>query len=441
MRSRTFQEYVQGPIQIGMGLGIISLLARWVTGTTILSSPESMVKYGVFGGIGYALMGAIALFMFSFIGKRVRQDFPEGLTIGDYLKARLHPLGYWILIVILVITSLHILFIQGMAASTLCQFLFDTPLYVGLFFFFAFCVLYAGFGGLKLIHGFAAFQVISMFAAVILIPLYFFVKEGIQPVYDGIRLYHPYMLVINKYDLWSFLFAGLLVGFGQFFFDLTSWQRLFMIEMKKVRLTFSLSGLIWIIFPLSFSSLFIMVIFTGGFTDIHSILAGLANKITTPFFFILFVLCAISAITSTFGACLHSLVSLIVANILEPLQTEKSDQQKIRMACLLSICIGGLVFVATLFYSPNLLELLFYSGNIYSALLAPILIIVFSKGKVADYIPISAVLAIVASYIIQPHVSEFQSIWFSGLASLTILLICTTLTLIKNKWRIVKTKP
>lgn len=194
--------------------------------------------------------------------------------------------------------------------------------------FFAFCVLYAGFGGLKLIHGFAAFQVISMFAAVILIPLYFFVKEGIQPVYDGIRLYHPYMLVINKYDLWSFLFAGLLVGFGQFFFDLTSWQRLFMIEMKKVRLTFSLSGLIWIIFPLSFSSLFIMVIFTGGFTDIHSILAGLANKITTPFFFILFVLCAFSAITSTFGACLHSLVSLIVANILEPLQTKKATSKK-----------------------------------------------------------------------------------------------------------------
>ncbi|MCM3673840.1 hypothetical protein M3699_08070 [Peribacillus simplex] len=99
-----------------------------------------------------------------------------------------------------------------------------------------------------------------------------------------------------------------------------------------------------------------------------------------------------------------------------------------------------MVFVATLFYSPNLLELLFYSGNIYSALLAPILVIVFSKGKVADYIPISAVLAIVASYIIQPYVSEFQSIWFSGLASLSILVICTILTLIKNKWRFVKTK-
>ncbi|KWW22063.1 transporter [Peribacillus simplex] len=421
-----------------MGLGIISLLARWVTGTTILSSPESMVKYGVFGGIGYAIMGAIALFMFSFIGKRVRQDFPVGLTMGDYLKTRLHPLGYWILLVILVITSLHILFIQGMAASTLCQFLFDTPLYVGLFFFFVFCVLFAGFGGLKLIHRFAAFQVVFMFAAVILIPLYFFVKEGIQPVYDGIRLYHPYMLVINKYDLWSFIFAGLLVGFGQFFFDLTSWQRLFMIELKKVPLTFSLSGLIWLIFPLSFSSLFIMVIFTGGFTDIHSILEGLANKITTPFFFILFVLCAFSAITSTFGACLHALVSLIVANMIDPFQDRTTDQQKIRMAYLLSISIGVLIFMATLLYSPNLLELLFYSGNIYSALLAPILVIVFSKGKVANYIPISAVLAIAASYIIQPYASEFQSIWFSGLTSFTIIVACMIYSFIRNKWELRK---
>ncbi|MDQ7862570.1 hypothetical protein RCO48_20750 [Peribacillus frigoritolerans] len=138
MRSRTFQEYVQGPIQIGMGLGIISLLARWVTGTTILSSPESMVKYGVFGGIGYALMGAIALFMFSFIGKRVRQDFPVGLTIGDYLKARLHPLGYWILIVILVITSLHIYSFREWPRPPYVSFFFDTPLYVWLFFFFRF---------------------------------------------------------------------------------------------------------------------------------------------------------------------------------------------------------------------------------------------------------------------------------------------------------------
>ncbi|PGS54138.1 transporter [Bacillus sp. AFS041924] len=434
MNSRSFREYVQGPIQIGMGMGIISLLARWVTGTTILSSPESMIKYGVFGGIGYAFLGAIALFVFSFIGKKVRKEYHDCLTIGDYLKRKLNPLGFWIMICILILTSLHILYIQSMSASTLFHFLFNLPLYIEIFIFISFCVLFAGFGGLKMIHGLAGFQVITMFAAAILIPLYFFVKEGVQPVYDGIRLFHPYMLVIDHYDLWGFLFSGLLVGFGQFFFDITSWHRLFMIEVKKVPLTFSLSGLIWGIFPLSFSCLFIIVIFTGGFTDIQSILVGLANKITTPFFFILFVLCVFNAITSTFGAVLHSLASLIVNNIIEPLQKKsKSDHQKIRIAYLLSVIIGAIIFFSTIIQSQNIIELLFYSGNVYSALLFPVLVIVFSKGKVANYIPISIIISILLSYVVQPYVGDFQSIWLSSLFSIIIIIICFAISLFTQK--------
>ncbi|PGZ93643.1 MULTISPECIES: hypothetical protein [Bacillaceae] len=433
MNSRSFREYVQGPIQIGMGMGIISLLARWVTGTTILSSPESMIKYGVFGGIGYAFLGAIALFVFSFIGKKVRQEYPDGLTIGDYLKKKLHPLGYWIMICILILTSLHILYIQSMTASTLFHFLFNLPLYIEIIIFISFCVLFAGFGGLKMIHGLAGFQVITMFAAAILIPLYFFVKEGVQPVYDGIKLYHPYMLVIDHYDLWGFLFSGLLVGFGQFFFDITSWHRLFMIESKKLPLTFSISGLIWCIFPLSFSCLFIIVIFTGGFTDIQSILVGLANKITTPFFFILFVLCAFNAITSTFGAVLHSLASLIIINIIEPFRTIKNDQKKIKLAYLLSVMIGAIIFFATIIQSKKIIELLFYSGNVYSALLFPILVIVFSKGKVGNYIPISIVISIILSYIVQPYVGEFQSIWLSLLFSIVIIILGFTIQFFSKK--------
>jgi hypothetical protein len=128
-----------------MGLGIISLLARWVTGTTILSSPESMVKYGVFGGIGYALMGAIALFMFSFIGKRVRQDFPVGLTIGDYLKP---GFIHWILDidVILVNHQLTLFIHSGPLRPPMCSF-FSTRRSMSAVLFFGFvffCWLSAG---------------------------------------------------------------------------------------------------------------------------------------------------------------------------------------------------------------------------------------------------------------------------------------------------------
>ena len=57
-----------GAAKIGIGLGVVSILARWVTGNTIFGSPEALVKYGIFGGIGFALMGAFALSAFGFLG-------------------------------------------------------------------------------------------------------------------------------------------------------------------------------------------------------------------------------------------------------------------------------------------------------------------------------------------------------------------------------------
>ncbi|MES9683412.1 hypothetical protein ABWK22_10915, partial [Gottfriedia acidiceleris] len=145
------------------------------------------------------------------------------------------------------------------------------------------------------------------------------------------------------------------------------------------------------------------------------------------------VLCAFNAITSTFGAVLHSLSSLIIINIIEPFHTIKNDQRKIKLAYLLSVIIGAIIFFATIIQSKKIIELLFYSGNVYSALLFPILVIVFSKGKVGNYIPISIVISIILSYIVQPYVGEFQSIWLSLLFSIVIIIFGFTIQFFSKK--------
>lgn len=142
--------------------------------------------------------------------------------------------------------------------------LFGIPIPLGLFCFFLFCVLYAGIGGIVFIHGFAFFQVICLFAAAILIPVYFFIVKGVEHVYEGIRLYHPYLLVLNNYEGLFFIATGMVVVFEQIFVDQASWQRLYMMEEKKIVPTFLLSGLILATIPLAFSALIMIVIFTGG---------------------------------------------------------------------------------------------------------------------------------------------------------------------------------
>ncbi|MCZ8515507.1 transporter [Paenibacillus filicis] len=433
MQYQSFREYVQGAAKIGIGVGVISILARWVTGNTIFASPEALVKYGIFGGIGYALMGAIALMSFGWLGKRVRKELAEGQTIGDFFQVKLHRLGYWMMIAILLIISIEGMFVQGMAAGVLTNILFGIPISIGMLCFFLCCVLYVGFGGIVLIHRLAFVQVIFMFTAAILLPLYFFIERGVEHVYQGIRLYHPYLLVLNNHEGLFFIVTGLLIGFGQVFIDQASWQRLYMIEEKKIVPTFLLSGLIWATVPLAFSSLIMIVIFTGGFHNIYSLLYDLIRKIDTVFLLVLFVLCSFGAIISAFGAGLHSMISLIVGNVYPYFNPGADEKQKMRMGYMIAIVIGVLSFALTYYFTPTLLELLLFFGIIYAALIVPVLAIVLYKGKTDNFVPLSALIGMASGYASWYKVGNLDAVWVSMMVSSLLVMMHLGSKLLKKQ--------
>lgn len=422
MAYQSFREYALGTAKIGIGLGVVSVLARWVTGNTIFASPEALIKYGIFGGIGYALMGALALAAFGWVGRKVRRTYPEGETIGDFFRLKLNRTGYWVMIAILLTISVEGMFMQGMAGGLLLNILFDVPISLGMLAFFLFCVVYAGFGGIVVIHRIAFFQVIIVFVAAILIPLYFFIEKGVEHVYAGIRLYHPYLLVTNNHEGLFFIVTGLLIGCGQVFVDQASWQRLYMVETRNVVPTFLLSGLIWSTIPLAFSAMIMIVIFTGGFQNIYSLLFDLIRKIDSFPLLILFVLSAFLAVTSAFGAGIHSLISLIVGNVYPLFKPEAGEKQKIRMGYMLALAIGLLSFVLTFLLEPTLLELLFFFGIIYAALIVPVLVIVFSKGRTGNAIPFCALLGLTAGYASRVELSHMNAIWVSAIVSAAAVL-------------------
>jgi Na+/proline symporter len=420
----TFYHYVLGSVRIGIGIGTISLITRWINGNTIFASPEAIIKYGIFGGIGYALMGIIALMTFGKLGLIARKEFPNGTTFGDYLYHKLHPFGYYLVLAILLLTSLSGLIGQGIAAGILFNILFDMPLFIGLVGTILFCVLYAGIGGSVWIHRLAVFQIFFIFAAAIFIPVYFFIQEGVEKVYYGIQLYHPYLLVLINYESLFYIVTGMIIGFGQIFSDIVTWQRLYMIEEKKVVPTFLLSGLIWSTFPLAFSSFFMIVIFTGGFQGTFSLWLDLSQKLSSSSLLLtIFFLCAFSAITSTYGAILHSVVCLIVKNIHEVLKPHANEKEKIRTGYILAMIIGGLSIICILQFDFKKTEFLFFFGNIFAALIAPILAIIFSKGKVNNFIPFSVLLGIFAGYVSQSFVGGLLSVWVSATISFLSVLI------------------
>lgn len=433
MPYQSFREFVQGTVKIGIGLGVVSILARWFTGSTIFASQEALIKYGIFGGAGYSLMGAFALIAFGWLGKKVRSEYPDGQTIGDYFQFKLHKLGYWLMLAILLIISIEGLFLQGMAAGVLLNILFGVPISIGMPSFFLVCVIFVHLGGINLIHRLAIVQVILMFAVAILIPLYFFINKGVERIYDGIRLYHPYLLVVNNHEAIFFMLTGLLIGFGQVFADQASWQRLYLLEQKKIVPTFSVSGLIWSTIPLTFSSLIMVVIYTGGFQNIYTLLSNLIHKIDLTFLLLLFVLCSFGAITSAFSAGLHSLISLIVVNLYPYFKPSVNEGKQLRLGFVLATIFCIFCFVITSKFTPTLLDLIFFFGIIYSALIFPVLAIVFSRGKTDNFVPLSSWIGIVAGYASKSFVGNLQAIWVSMIVSTILVLLSLAWKLFNNK--------
>ncbi|MDQ0198745.1 SLC5/6 family protein [Neobacillus ginsengisoli] len=412
MSKANYHFYVTGAIQLGVGYGVVSLIARWITGNTILSSPETLMKYGLTGGIGYSLMGSLALILFGLLVKRIRVVYVEHQTIGDVLRSKLSPIGYWYMISILLITSLYSLFIQAMGAGILLHLIFPIPVFYGLFIFLFICFFISGIGGMQWLHRLAGVNVTLIFGAVIVIPVYFFIQEGVYPVYDGIKLYHPYLLFYKNQEAIWFIFTAVLIGFGQVLIDCTTWQRVFIIQKEKVRMTFTLAGVIWSTIPLAITTLVLIVLFGHGYKNIYTLLFQLVDKIQSSLLIVLFVLFCFSAISSAISSELHATTVLIVRNIIE-LFRKQSENEKWKWTYLITgiTCLILLVIVSIL--SPIPIDLLFFFGNIYSSIIIPMLYIVLSRRPLPAIIPFASLCGLLGGSLLIPIVGNMQSIWIS----------------------------
>ncbi|OIK17059.1 hypothetical protein BIV60_01170 [Bacillus sp. MUM 116] len=434
MNKEKYHIYIAGTVKLGVGYGIVSLLARWVTGNTILSSPESLMKYGLSGVIGYSLMGAFALIFFGFIAQKICANYSEYQTIGDVLQSKLSPTGFWIMMTLLLTTSLYSIFIQALGAGILLHLLFPFPIFIGLLIFLFICFLFSGVGGMQWLHRLSGVTITLVFATVIVIPVYFFIQEGVYPVYDGIKLYHPYLLYFKNYDAIWFFLAAIIIGIGQALLDCATWQRLFIIQKEKIQITFTLTGLLWATIPLSVSTLIVIVIFGRGFNNIYTILMELVNKIQSNLLIVLFILFCFCVILSALSSGLHSVTVLIVRNVIGYFR-EQTENEKWKWTYAFSgaVCLILLIIVSIL--PPKPIELLFFFGNIYASLIIPMLYIILSKKTLPATIPLAGLVGIIAGFLFMPSAGNFQTIWISFFVPCCICFIHFISTLLFHKMK------
>ena len=70
-RSQGADDFILGWGQLGIALGMTSLLAFWITGNTMLAAPESAYTFGILGALGYGMLGGAGVLLFGLLSKRL----------------------------------------------------------------------------------------------------------------------------------------------------------------------------------------------------------------------------------------------------------------------------------------------------------------------------------------------------------------------------------
>lgn len=420
---KNYNYYINGAITLGISTAIISLLARWITANTILSSPEALIKFGLVGSIGYSFMGALALLLFGVISVRIRTYYPNLLTLGDLFQVRLRKDGYYLMSSIVLFLGLDSLFMQAIGASILFELLLGIPVWVSLFIFSLYTFLIAGIGGMKWIHRLEGPAVFFIFSAIILIPMFFFIREGANNIYQGIRLLHPYLLFTNNREAFYFALTAMLIGFGQMISDRATWQRLYMIELKKVRVSFYLTALVWSTIPLALGGMLMIVIYDQSFTETYSLLFQLVNKIDPLLLLSIFFLFCFGTISSTMNAELHATTVHFVRHIQYKFRPTMTDKQLHKASYKFSGILLFVLLIISFLFDFDALKLLFFFGTVYAAMIPVMLFITLSKRKLSPLLPYAVPIGAISMYLLPVVTDPLTSIWYSFSLSLFVSFI------------------
>ena len=424
---KSYRHYITGSLVFGVSTGMISLLARWVTGNALLSSPEALIKYGLLGSIGFSLIGALSMFFFGILAVKIRERYPDFETIGDLFQKRLKKDGYWIMTSIVLLIGLDSIFVQAVGAAILFDLTFNIPFTVSLFFFLLYCFVVAGLGGMKGLQRFEGISVFFIFAAIIFIPLYFFIQEGAFSIYDGIRLYHPYLLFARNQEAYFFIITFLLIGFGRILADGSTWQRLYMIEQKKLRITFWSTAFVLSTIPIALSSMLMIVIFEGPFSEIHTLLFQLITKMDPIFLIVVFFLFCFGALSTTIQADLHATTVHFIKHVRLPLKGSMPGKNMKKESYIFSGSLLLLLLIATHFIQFSFIDFLFLFGHLYAAIIPVMLIIILSTREISRLLPYAALIGCLLSTTLFPDLTSLQTIWLSFIISLSISIVSVPL--------------
>lgn len=399
-RATNLEDYMVNRNQVGGWTAIATVVASAMGAWILFSPPEAG---SLFGGItailGYCIGSAVAVFLFVFIGPRLRTIMPTGHSLNEYVRYRFGGPMYWLTEMVMVFYMFIYLAAELTAIAKVLQLMADVPLAVTAIAVMIAVFVYTTYGGLRVTIltdalQFAIILPLLLVCAIAIISALGGFGNAVQPILDNA----PELLSLGNIDGIRFGLTLTIAIVAAELFNQGNWQRVYACrDNQVVRQSFLGSALI--ILPMVFIAGLLGMMAVQFELAGDTAFFGLLQELNLSGWTLLGVLVlALALVMSSLDTLLNGIASVFTIDLIKFMPT---GGNVLRMARVLTVLVGiPAVFIAAQGFS--VLYLFFVADLICAALLVPIIVSFYNPKQTTSNALWSSIAGIIAGLLLFP---------------------------------------
>ena len=308
-------NYLTANRNIGFFSLSISLVAS-ALGAWILFGPVSAASWGGIGAvIGYALGTAFPMIFLIFLGKKIRNEFPEGSSLIEFLRKRFSKSLFKLILLMTIFYMFVFLCAEVTAVAMLINYISGTELWITSIITIAATLVYTLYGGLRASIFTDTIQMLVILVLLVISVSYLITFTGDQFSFSFINEKKPYLLSSRYIPNYTAGLTFFIAVAATNLFHQGNWQRVYAAKndyVLKKSLIFAFIIIIPIILFMGFCGLVAASVGSNVSPDLGFFFLLLRDQ--TKFLSIIIVILGLSLTISTVDTLINAISSLIVVD-------------------------------------------------------------------------------------------------------------------------------
>ena len=358
-RHKGLDNYLTANRNIGLFTLSTSLIAS-ALGAWILFGPASAATWGGIGAvIGYALGTAFPMIFLIFLGKKIRNDFPKGSTLIEFLRKKFSKTLFKLILFMTIFYMFVFLCAEVTAVAILINYISGTDLWITAFIILTCTLTYTLYGGLRASMFTDNIQMVVIIILFLISVFYLTTFTGDAFTFTFIKEKNPDLLSIKYIPNYTAGLTFFIAVAATNLFHQGNWQRVYAAKNNKVlkqSLIISSIIIVPIVFFMGFSGMVAVSTDPKVIPDLGFFSLLFIEQ--TEFLSLLIVILGLSLTISTIDTLVNAISSLIIVDGKATFNFDKkTNYLKFSKICLVTLSIVAF-FIASKGFSVLYLFLL-----------------------------------------------------------------------------------